>query len=64
MKGCRSHVRSQIWTEIETHQHARALAGYPGQDELFVVDLWCDGLGSEGMKEYVLLQEPALWLRA
>ena len=49
---------------MRRHQHARASAGYPSQDELSVVDQWCDGLSSEGMKEYVLLQEPATWLRA
>ena len=50
--------------KLRRHQHARASAGYPAQDELSVIDQWCDGLSSEGMKEYVLLQEPATWLRA
>ena len=67
VKQGRDDVRTYAATfgqKLRRHQHARASAGYPAQDELSAVDQWCDGLSSEGMKEYVLLQEPATWLRA
>lgn len=49
---------------LRKHQYARRKEDYGEVGDRTIVDVWCDGLKSESMRTYVMMEDPRTWEEA